>query len=102
VQRNTSFCIGCKDSRTRSSFVYGPPEELTELSYINLRLPTAGGFHHWEISKGGLDLAVRMEGRLVSSTAAPAVKGALAGAGPACVLEHDRFKLNRSCSAPWL
>ena len=67
------------------------PQDLTEHSCINLRLPTAGGLYAWEFEKGGRELRVRVEGQLVFNTATMAVKAALAGAGLAFVPE-DRAR----------
>ena len=74
-----SYFTGRKQPRT--------PQDLTEHSCINLRLPTAGGLYPWEFAKGGPDLKVRVEGRLVFNTATMAVKASLAGTGLACVPE---------------
>jgi DNA-binding transcriptional LysR family regulator len=67
------------------------PQDLTDHSCINLRLPSAGGLYAWEFEKGGRELRVRVEGQLVFNTATLAVKAAVAGAGLACVPE-DRVK----------
>jgi DNA-binding transcriptional LysR family regulator len=67
------------------------PQDLTDHSCINLRLPSAGGLYAWEFEKGSRELRVRVEGQLVFNTATLAVKAALAGAGLACVPE-DRVK----------
>jgi DNA-binding transcriptional LysR family regulator len=67
------------------------PQELTEHSCINLRLPTAGGLYAWEFQKGERELKVRVNGQLVFNTATMAVKAALAGAGLAFVPE-DRVR----------
>ena len=67
------------------------PQELTEHTCINLRLPTAGGLYAWEFEKGGRELRVRVEGQLVFNTATMSVKAALAGAGLAFVPE-DRVR----------
>jgi DNA-binding transcriptional LysR family regulator len=64
------------------------PQDLTDHSCINLRLPSAGGLYAWEFEKGGRELRVRVEGQLVFNTATLAVKAALAGAGLACVPEE--------------
>ena len=63
------------------------PQDLTEHDCINLRLPTAGGLYAWEFEKGGRELRVRVEGRLVFNTATMAVKASLAGHGLAFVPE---------------
>jgi DNA-binding transcriptional LysR family regulator len=39
------------------------PQDLTEHSCINLRLPTHGGFYTWEFRKGSRELKVRVGGR---------------------------------------
>jgi DNA-binding transcriptional LysR family regulator len=67
------------------------PQDLTEHSCINLRLPTAGGLYAWEFEKGDRELRVRVEGQLVFNTATLAVKAALAGAGLAFAPE-DRVR----------
>jgi DNA-binding transcriptional LysR family regulator len=67
------------------------PQDLTEHSCINLRLPTAGGLYAWEFEKGDRKLRVRVDGQLVFNTATLAVKAALAGAGLAFVPE-DRVR----------
>jgi DNA-binding transcriptional LysR family regulator len=64
------------------------PQDLTDHSCINLRLPSAGGLYAWEFEKGGRELRVRVEGQLMFNTATLAVKAALAGAGLACVPEE--------------
>jgi DNA-binding transcriptional LysR family regulator len=64
------------------------PQELTEHSCINLRLPTAGGIYAWEFEKAGRELKVRVEGQLVFNSATMAVKAALAGTGLAFVPEE--------------
>jgi DNA-binding transcriptional LysR family regulator len=67
------------------------PQDLTEHSCINLRLPTSGGLYVWEFEKDGRELRVRVEGQLVFNTATMAVKAAIAGAGLAFVPE-DRVR----------
>ena len=51
----------------------------------------SGGLHAWEFEKGGRELRVRVEGRLVFNTATMAVSAALAGDGLAFVPE-DRVR----------
>jgi hypothetical protein len=41
------------------------PQELVDHACINLRIQTAGGLLPWEFEKGGRELKVRVEGRLV-------------------------------------
>jgi DNA-binding transcriptional LysR family regulator len=83
VVGTTAYFEGRKKLRT--------PQDLTDHSCINLRLPSAGGLYAWEFEKGGRELRVRVEGQLVFNTATLAVKAAVAGAGLACVPE-DRVK----------
>lgn len=64
------------------------PRDLPAHNCINIRLPTAGGLYAWEFKKGGRELNVRVEGRLVFNTATMAVKAALAGMGLAYVPEQ--------------
>ena len=63
------------------------PQDLTEHSCINLRLPSAGSLYAWEFEKGGRALKARVEGQLIVNTATLAVKAALSGAGLAFVPE---------------
>jgi DNA-binding transcriptional LysR family regulator len=65
------------------------PQQLAGHACINLRLPTRGGLYAWEFEKGGRALNVRAEGQLVFNTAAMIRRAALAGLGPACVLEDS-------------
>ena len=67
------------------------PDDLTAHACINLRLPTFGGLYAWEFEKGGRELKVRVEGRLVFNTASLTLKAALAGLGLAC-LPDDRVQ----------
>jgi DNA-binding transcriptional LysR family regulator len=63
------------------------PQDLVEHTCINLRLPTAGGLYAWEFEKGGRELKVRVEGRLVFNSTALILNAALAGFGLAYLLE---------------
>src|SRR3954451_14692734 len=51
------------------------PQDLTEHSCINLRLPTAGGLYAWEFEKGDRELRVRVEGQLVIKDPRPKGRG---------------------------
>ncbi|MDQ8726626.1 LysR family transcriptional regulator [Bradyrhizobium sp. LHD-71] len=69
------------------------PQDLTEHSCINLRLPTYGGIYAWEFEKRGRELKVRTEGPLVFNNLALRIDAALAGLGLAylpedAVVEH--------------
>ncbi len=57
------------------------PQDLTEHDCINLRLPTYGGLYTWEFEKGGREVKVRVEGRLVFNNIALRLNAALAGFG---------------------
>ena len=65
------------------------PQDLTAHACINLRLPTHGGLYAWEFEKGGRELRVRVEGRLVFNSVAPILKAALAGFGLAYLPEEQ-------------
>ena len=60
---------------------------------INLRLPTYGGLYAWEFEKGGREVKVRVEGRLVFNTIALRLNAALAGLGLAYMPE-DQARAN--------
>jgi len=65
------------------------PQDLTEHDCINLRLPTYGGLYTWEFEKGGREVKVRIEGRLVFNNIALRLKAALAGFGLAYLPEDQ-------------
>ena len=64
------------------------PRDLTEHACINLRLPTHGGFFIWDFRKDGLDLNVRVHGRVAFNTVATIRQAALDGLGIAYI-PHD-------------
>ena len=76
-----------------TSFSFPEAENLRprrpEIVPISVNL--SGGLHAWEFEKGGRELRVRVEGRLVFNTATTAVSAALAGDGLAFVPE-DRVR----------
>lgn len=63
------------------------PQDLTEYSCINLRLPTHGGVYAWEFEKGGRELKVRVDGQLTFNNIYPVIRAALDGYGLAYVPE---------------
>jgi DNA-binding transcriptional LysR family regulator len=67
------------------------PQDLVDHACINLRMQTAGGLLPWEFEKGGRELKVRVEGRLVFNNTNMALEAALAGFGLAYLLE-DRVQ----------
>jgi DNA-binding transcriptional LysR family regulator len=69
------------------------PQDLTEHDCINLRLPTYGGLYAWEFEKGGRELKVRVEGRLVFNNIALRRNAALAGLG-LTYLPEDRVQIH--------
>ena len=71
------------------------PQDLIEHDCINIRLPTFGGLYAWEFEKDRRELKVRVEGQLVFSGGALALRAAVAGFGLACVLE-DHAKAHLS------
>lgn len=65
------------------------PRDLTEHDCINLRLPTYGGLYTWEFEKGGREVKVRVEGRLVFNNIALRLNAVLAGFGLAYLPEDQ-------------
>jgi DNA-binding transcriptional LysR family regulator len=65
------------------------PQDLTAHACINIRLPTYGGLYAWEFEKGGRELKVRVEGKLVFNNIALRLNAALAGFGLAYLPEDQ-------------
>ncbi|MBR0967759.1 LysR family transcriptional regulator [Bradyrhizobium diazoefficiens] len=63
------------------------PQDLTEHSCINLRLPTYGGIYAWEFEKRGRAVKVRVDGQLVFNTGLLRMNAVLAGLGLAYIPE---------------
>jgi DNA-binding transcriptional LysR family regulator len=63
------------------------PQDLTEHTCINLRLPTHGGLYAWEFEKGRRELRVRVDGQLVFNGTRQMINAALGGFGLAYLLE---------------
>ena len=63
------------------------PQDLTEHSCINLRMPTYGSLYAWEFEKGKRELKVRVDGQLVVNTIKQRLDAALAGVGLAYMVE---------------
>lgn len=63
------------------------PQDLTDHTCINLRLPTYGGYYAWEFEQDGRRLNVRVDGQLAFSSSAHILSAALGGAGLACIPE---------------
>jgi len=55
------------------------PQELTEHSCINLRLPTRGGIYAWEFEKRGRAIRVHVQGQFIVNGIAPMLTAALDG-----------------------
>jgi len=66
------------------------PQDLTAHDCINLRMQS-GGLWTWEFEKGGREVKVRVEGRLVFNNTLMALEAAVAGHGLAYLLE-DRVQ----------
>jgi DNA-binding transcriptional LysR family regulator len=74
------------------------PQDLTNHSCINLRLPTHGGVYAWEFEKIGRQMNVRVDGQLVFGTAGLMLTAARAGFGLAYLPEeqvHDELASGR-------
>ena len=65
------------------------PQNLTNHTCINLRLPTHGGLYAWEFAKGGREFRVRVEGQLVFNGTGLMLDAALAGFGLAYLPEDS-------------
>ncbi len=63
------------------------PQDLTEHSCINLRMPTYGSLYAWEFEKGKRELKVRVDGQLVVNTMKQRLDAALAGVGLTYMVE---------------
>src|SRR6185436_2731264 len=63
------------------------PQDLTDHSCINLRLPTHGGLLAWEFEEGGRELKVRVDGQIVLTGITQMLNAALAGLGLAYLPE---------------
>ncbi len=65
------------------------PQDLTNHTCINLRLPTHGGLYAWEFEKKGREVRVRVEGQLTFNGSAPMRDAAVAGFGLAYLPEDS-------------
>src|ERR671920_393088 len=63
------------------------PQELTNHSCINLRLPTHGGLWAWDFERDARELKVRVEGQIILSSIFEILDAALDGFGLAYVPE---------------
>jgi DNA-binding transcriptional LysR family regulator len=63
------------------------PQDLTDHSCINLRLPTRGGLYAWEFQRGGREMNVRVDGQLTFNGTFQMLNAALDGFGLAYVPE---------------
>lgn len=65
------------------------PQDLTDHSCINIRLPTRGGTYAWEFEKRGRALRVRVDGQLVFNNMAMRMNAVRAGLGLAYMPEDQ-------------
>lgn len=65
------------------------PQDLTEHSCINLRLPTYDSLYAWDYEADGRDLRVRVDGQFVFSSVPMILEAARAGCGLAHVTEDQ-------------
>lgn len=65
------------------------PQDLTDHTCINLRLPTYGSVYAWEFEKNGREVKVHVEGQLTFNNLALRLKAALAGCGLAYLPEDQ-------------
>jgi DNA-binding transcriptional LysR family regulator len=82
------------------------PQDLTDHSCINLRLPTYGGLYAWEFERGEREINVRVDGQLTFNSSRQILEAALAGFGLAYLPQDtvapylERGKL-RQVLEPW-
>ena len=65
------------------------PQDLTEHTCINLRLPTYGNVYAWEFEKNGREMKVHVEGQLTFNNLALRIEAAIAGCGIAYLPEDQ-------------
>ena len=65
------------------------PQELTEHTCINLRLPTYGNVYAWEFEKNAREMKVHVEGQLTFNNLALRIEAAIAGCGLAYLPEDQ-------------
>jgi DNA-binding transcriptional LysR family regulator len=63
------------------------PQDLTNHTCINLRLPTYGNVYAWEFEKNGRDMKVHVEGQMTFNNIALRLKAVLGGLGLAYLPE---------------
>ena len=71
------------------------PQDLTDHTCINLRLPTLGGLYAWEMKKGKRKLQVRVDGQLIVNEVPQILNASIAGLGLGFMLEdvvHEYVK----------
>jgi DNA-binding transcriptional LysR family regulator len=64
------------------------PQDLTQHTCINLRLPTHGGLYAWEFEKDGKEVRVRVSGQMVFNGIMQVLRAALDGFGLAFMPEN--------------
>jgi DNA-binding transcriptional LysR family regulator len=65
------------------------PQELTDHSCINLRLPTHSSIYAWEFEKNGREMKVHVDGQLTFNNLALRIEAALGGCGLAYLPEDQ-------------
>jgi DNA-binding transcriptional LysR family regulator len=63
------------------------PQQLTDHTCINLRLPTRGGLWAWDFERNGRELKVRVEGQIILNSIFDVLDAAVEGFGLAYVPE---------------
>jgi len=63
------------------------PQDLTNHTCINLRLPTYGNLYAWEFEKNGREIKVHVDGQMTFNNVALRLNAALAGLGLAYLAE---------------
>jgi DNA-binding transcriptional LysR family regulator len=65
------------------------PADLLHHRCINGRMPTSGGLYQWEFERGTKELAMSVDGPLISNEGAVNVQAAIEGVGIAYLIELD-------------
>src|SRR4051812_11005503 len=65
------------------------PQDLTQHTCINLRLPTYGSVYAWEFEKAGREIKVHVEGQLTFNNLALRIDATLGGCGLAYLPEDQ-------------
>lgn len=89
LARDFRFCVVGAPAYFEGKQVPTIPNDLTQHSCIQLRLPTHGGFYVWEFYQDGREVKVRIDGRAAFSTLSMMQQAAIVGLGLAYLPEDQ-------------